>query len=258
LPASAVGEERQQRQRHLVVFVLASLARPPAPSPHLAASAANHAFFRRYYYSEGWRPILPLAFVKAYPKLNALIQECWRVRRKERPGFDQIVKRLQGDIGDEIRHREEPKIELYSEEDDKIYRNRIGKEDEIEDSDGDHTERGKKGQETQAEHEKEMRKVMAEMLARVKKAREEAQAEAKAEQEAVLSKERKAHREQMEQVQHEVRELRERLQEKENGKIADVDDDIRAMLEIEKGGKVEAEEKSDEDVDAEIKRLLGL
>ncbi|GMI31061.1 hypothetical protein TeGR_g8843 [Tetraparma gracilis] len=35
----------------------------------------------KYYYSEGWRPILPLAFVKAYPKLHALIQECWLVRR---------------------------------------------------------------------------------------------------------------------------------------------------------------------------------
>jgi hypothetical protein len=57
------------------------------------------------------------------------------VRRKERPNFDQIVARLQGDIGDEIKRKEEPKIELYSKEDDLIYRNRIGKEDEIEDSD---------------------------------------------------------------------------------------------------------------------------
>ncbi|GMI53769.1 hypothetical protein TeGR_g8563 [Tetraparma gracilis] len=89
----------------------------------------------KYYYHEGWRPILPLSFVKAYPKLHALIQECWRVRRKERPSFDQIVARLQGDIGDEIKRKEEPKIELYSVEDDLIYRNRIGKEDEIEDSD---------------------------------------------------------------------------------------------------------------------------
>ncbi|GMI34345.1 hypothetical protein TeGR_g3155, partial [Tetraparma gracilis] len=89
----------------------------------------------KYYYSEGWRPILPLSFVKAYPKLHALIQECWKVRRKERPNFDQIVARLQGDIGDEIKRKEEPQIELYSKEDDEIYRGRIGKEDEIEDSD---------------------------------------------------------------------------------------------------------------------------
>ena len=65
--------------------------------------------------------------MKACPKLNALIQECWRVRRKERPNFDEIVKRLQGDIGDEIKRREEPKIELYSKEDDVIYRDRIGR-----------------------------------------------------------------------------------------------------------------------------------
>jgi hypothetical protein len=77
-----------------------------------------------------------LAFVKTYPKLNALIQECWRVRRKDRPNFDEITSRLQGDIGDEIKRKEEPQIELYSKEDDEIYRNRIGKEDEIEDSDG--------------------------------------------------------------------------------------------------------------------------
>jgi colicin import membrane protein len=64
-----------------------------------------------------------------------LIQECWRVRRKERPNFDQIVARLQGDIGDEIKRKEEPKIELYSKEDDLIYRNRVGKEDELSDSD---------------------------------------------------------------------------------------------------------------------------
>ncbi|GMI25791.1 hypothetical protein TeGR_g6866, partial [Tetraparma gracilis] len=100
-------------------------------------SRLDHGFsaYNMYYYSEGWRPILPLAFVKAYPKLHALIQECWRVRRKERPNFDQIVSRLQGDIGDEIKRKEEPKIELYSKENDEIYRGRIGKEDEIEDSD---------------------------------------------------------------------------------------------------------------------------
>ena len=86
-------------------------------------------------YSEGWRPLLPLTFASAYPKLHTLIQECWRVRRKERPNFDDIVKRLQGDIGDEIKRKEEPKIELYSKEDDVVYRNRMGKEDELSDSD---------------------------------------------------------------------------------------------------------------------------
>ncbi|GMI38661.1 hypothetical protein TeGR_g5775 [Tetraparma gracilis] len=88
----------------------------------------------KYYYQEGWRPILPLAFVKSYPKLHELIQECWRVRRKERPTFDQIVTRLQGDIGDEIKRKEEPRIVVYSLEPDQVYWERVGKEDEIEES----------------------------------------------------------------------------------------------------------------------------
>jgi hypothetical protein len=67
------------------------------------------------------------------------------VRRKERPNFDEIVKRLQGDIGDEIKRKEEPMITIYSAEDDLVYRNRIGKEDEIEDSEGEEEGRGTKG-----------------------------------------------------------------------------------------------------------------
>ncbi|GMI24703.1 hypothetical protein TeGR_g3317, partial [Tetraparma gracilis] len=114
-----------------------------------------------YYYSEGWRPILPLAFVKAYPKLHALIQECWLVRRKERPNFDQIVARLQGDIGDEIKRKEEPKIELYSKEDDLIYRGRIGKEDEIEDSDEEESGTRRGGGVSEAEHSKVVKAMAA-------------------------------------------------------------------------------------------------
>ncbi|GMI31708.1 hypothetical protein TeGR_g7622, partial [Tetraparma gracilis] len=123
-----------------------------------------------YYYSEGWRPILPLTFVKAYPKLNALIQECWRVRRKERPNFDQIVARLQGDIGDEIKRKEEPKIELYSKEDDEVYRNRIGKEDELEDSDEEEIGTKRGDVVSKAEHDKVVAakdQAMAELRVRV-------------------------------------------------------------------------------------------
>jgi hypothetical protein len=59
------------------------------------------------------------------------------VRRKERPVFDRIAKRLQGGgFGDEIKRREEPQIALCSGEDDEIHRGRIGKEDELSDSDG--------------------------------------------------------------------------------------------------------------------------
>ncbi|GMI56624.1 hypothetical protein TeGR_g933, partial [Tetraparma gracilis] len=119
-----------------------------------------------YYYSEGWRPILPLNFVKAYPKLHALIQECWRVRRKERPNFDEIVKRLQGDIGDEIKRREEPKIELYSKEDDAIYRDRIGKEDEIGDSGGEEEGTRRGDLMSRREHEAALKRVTGELVSR--------------------------------------------------------------------------------------------
>ncbi|GMI54410.1 hypothetical protein TeGR_g4367 [Tetraparma gracilis] len=48
---------------------------------------------------------------------------------------ESLYRSVNGDIGDEIKRKEEPKIELYSKEDDLIYRNRIGKEDELSDSD---------------------------------------------------------------------------------------------------------------------------
>jgi hypothetical protein len=97
------------------------------------------------------------------------------VRRKERPNFDQIVARLQGDIGDEIKRKEEPKIELYSKEDDLVYRNRIGKEDEIEDSDGEGGEGDLETARTKvsalrSQHEKAMRVVMEELASERKRA----------------------------------------------------------------------------------------
>ncbi|GMI30069.1 hypothetical protein TeGR_g6473 [Tetraparma gracilis] len=133
----------------------------------------------KYYYSEGWRPILPLSFVKAYPKLHALIQECWRVRRKERPNFDQIVARLQGEVGDEIKRKEEPEIVMYSKEDDEIYRNRMGKEDELSDSEGEEeggkSTRRERGGVSKAEYDKVVAakdKAMAELRAKSKAMRE--------------------------------------------------------------------------------------
>ena len=116
--------------------------------------------------------------MKAYPKLHALIQECWKVRRKERPNFDEIVHRLQDDIGDEIKRKEEPQIELYSKEDDAIYRNRIGKEDEIEESDEEDqlvTAR-QKTTTMRREHEKIVAakdKAMAELQKKMKKVQKE-------------------------------------------------------------------------------------
>ena len=94
------------------------------------------------------------------------------MRRKERPNFDQIVARLQGDIGDEIKRKEEPKIELYSQEDDAIYYERVGKEDEIPDSDEEEEGGGSKKRGdvlTKAEHER----IVAEVTAAKDKAMEE-------------------------------------------------------------------------------------
>ncbi|GMI18921.1 hypothetical protein TeGR_g7165, partial [Tetraparma gracilis] len=89
----------------------------------------------KYYYQDGWRPLLPLAFVQTYPKLHALIQSCWAPKDRDRPTMSEIVSMLQGEVGDEIKRKDEPKIEVYSKEDDEIYRGRIGKDDEIEESD---------------------------------------------------------------------------------------------------------------------------
>jgi hypothetical protein len=85
------------------------------------------------------------------------------------------VARLQGDIGDEIKRKEEPKIELYSKEDDLVYRDRIGKEDELSDSDGDEeggksTRRG--GGVSKADYDKVVEaknKAMQELEERMKK-----------------------------------------------------------------------------------------
>jgi hypothetical protein len=115
--------------------------------------------------------------VKAYPKLHALIQECWKVRRKERPNFDEIVHRLQDDIGDEIKRKEEPVITIMCKEDDKVYQDRIGHEDVIEDSD---EEGGEGNLETartkvsalRTQHEKAMRAVMEELAAERKRAKD--------------------------------------------------------------------------------------
>jgi hypothetical protein len=116
-------------------------------------------------YSEGWRPLLPLTFASAYPKLHTLIQECWRVRRSERPTFDDIVKRLETSIRDEIRRKDEPKITLYSKEDDMIYRNRIGVDEEFSDSDDDgNMETARAKMDTiKRDHKAAMQKVVQEM-----------------------------------------------------------------------------------------------
>jgi hypothetical protein len=185
------------------------------------------------------------------------------VRRKERPNFDQIVSRLQGDIGDEIKRKEEPKIVLYSKEDDLIYRNRIGKEDEIEDSDEE--EEGRKGTKrgdvvSKGEYEKALAakdKVLDELKAKVKRVEAKEKAakdEAMRELLEKMKKERERADEEKERLVSEMSALKKKLEEKEG---ADVDAEIRALLEA-GGGEAVAEGEAGEDVDEEIKKLLGL
>jgi hypothetical protein len=117
------------------------------------------------------------------------------VRRKERPNFDQIVARLQGDIGDEIKRKEEPKIELYSKEDDLIYRNRIGKEDEISDSEGEEGGGAKSTRRGDVVSKAEHNKIVAakdKMLKELKELQEKSMAELKAKSKAMRELQEKA------------------------------------------------------------------
>jgi len=43
-------------------------------------------------YSKGFRPLLPLTFRQAYPKLCQLVYKCWSQEPAERPVFDEIVR----------------------------------------------------------------------------------------------------------------------------------------------------------------------
>jgi serine/threonine protein kinase len=72
-------------------------------------------------YTQKWRPLLPLAFEKGYPKLCALIKECWSQDMASRPSFKDIVRRLHGNIDDEIKIREEPEIMYLSKMKDELY-----------------------------------------------------------------------------------------------------------------------------------------
>ena len=61
--------------------------------------------------NENWRPNLPRRFVRAYPKLNALILECWKNDPKVRPDFGEIVKRMI-EIREEVNNVDEPTVVL--------------------------------------------------------------------------------------------------------------------------------------------------
>ena len=94
--------------------------------------------------NEGWRPKLPASFRLSYPRLTALIKHCWQPKQKDRPSFEEIVRILRDEVGDEVRKNPEPNVVYYSIEADEIYfENDDGgdtslaeKEDKQEDSDG--------------------------------------------------------------------------------------------------------------------------
>jgi len=83
-------------------------------------------------YNKGWRPLLPVETKRCFPKLSKLITDCWSAAVDVRPGFDDIVGLLQGEIGDEVRYGGEPAICLLGLEDDNIYHERMNKREERE------------------------------------------------------------------------------------------------------------------------------
>ena len=80
----------------------------------------------RMYGKKRWRPLLPLSFEKAYPCMCKLLKRCWAPLKEDRPGFDEIVKVMQGEVADEVGRKEEPKIVVYGLEDDELYKARMG------------------------------------------------------------------------------------------------------------------------------------
>ena len=95
-------------------------------------------------YTQGWRPLLPVTFIRAYGKLSELIYRCWSQVPEERPSFDEIVLLLQGEIGEEVKKKAEPEIVFLSQIPDEDYQKQAageavmgGDEDEDEDADMD-------------------------------------------------------------------------------------------------------------------------
>ena len=83
-------------------------------------------------YNKGWRPLLPLEFEKSYPKLCKLLKKCWAQKKEDRPGFDEIVKTMQGEVTVEALRKQEPAITVYSVEDDALFHERMGKDEDFE------------------------------------------------------------------------------------------------------------------------------
>jgi len=90
----------------------------------------------------GWRPVIPLAFKRSYPKLSKLIQNCWSNEPDERPDFEAIVRLLGEDICEEVKRNKEPEIFVLSEEADEIYIKAEHDDGVVDEGDELNTERG--------------------------------------------------------------------------------------------------------------------
>jgi serine/threonine protein kinase/ABC-type branched-subunit amino acid transport system substrate-binding protein len=114
-------------------------------------------------YNEGWRPLLPMEFVKTYPSLCGLIYKLWSQDPEERPNFDEIVTALNGKIHDEISSGQEPILTLLSVEDDSIYAERMVNNHDAADVEIDNAETGRK-----EKIEEDVRRFQMEMVNELK------------------------------------------------------------------------------------------
>jgi hypothetical protein len=71
--------------------------------------------------SKGWRPALPESFTSNYPKLTGLVNQCWLNDPALRPDFTDVLRRMNGEISDEIRANKEPTIAQLRDEPDELY-----------------------------------------------------------------------------------------------------------------------------------------
>jgi hypothetical protein len=70
----------------------------------------------------GYRPALP---PDLYPSLAALIGDCWKKEPRERPNFDDIVRRLLGEVAEEVQNMPEPDITIEDENDEQVALHRL-------------------------------------------------------------------------------------------------------------------------------------
>ena len=122
-------------------------------------------------YNKGWRPLLPIGVKKNFPKLHNLIVRCWLKESEARQDFEEVVKLLQGEILEEVMKGQEPEIVVLSEEDDKIYLERmeLGEEAEVGETVGEEGEEGEGVAEVREEH----RRIIEELKLQFKRREEE-------------------------------------------------------------------------------------